>query len=136
MLDLRKKLGTTMLPSHRKSFLMSAILAPLAMLAWSADGPPSDPKVTIQPRAKPEASRIATPKTDIRVDTTLVLIPVTVTDPLNRFVTGLEKENFKVFEEKKEQEILSFTSEDAPLSIGLVFDCSGSMGSKLEKSDR
>ena len=53
---------------------------------------------------------------------------------MNRFVTGLEKENFKVFEDKKEQEISQFSSEDAPLSIGVVFDCSGSMGRKLEKS--
>jgi VWFA-related protein len=68
------------------------------------------------------------------VDSTLVLIPVTVTDPLNRFVTGLEKENFKIFEDKKEQEISQFSSEDAPLSIGVIFDCSGSMGKKLEKS--
>jgi VWFA-related protein len=53
---------------------------------------------------------------------------------LNRFVTGLEKEDFTVFEENEPQEIFSFSSEDAPISIGLVFDCSGSMGSKLEKS--
>jgi Ca-activated chloride channel family protein len=134
MIDLRKKLGTTMLPSHRKLFLISATLVSLATLLWAADGTPEDAKVSIQPRPRPEANRAPRPRTDIRVDTTLVLIPVTVTDPLNRFVTGLEKENFKVFEEKKQQEIVSFTSEDAPLSVGLVFDCSGSMGSKLEKS--
>jgi Ca-activated chloride channel homolog len=85
---------------------------------------------------RPEAAdRIVTaPKANIRVDSTLVLIPVTVTDPMNRFVTGLEKENFRVFEDKKEQEIQQFSSEDAPISIGLIFDCSGSMGHKLEKS--
>ena len=70
----------------------------------------------------------------IRVDTTLVQINVTVTDPLNRFVTGLEKEHFRLFEDKIEQKILDFSSEDAPLSIGLVFDTSGSMGPKLQKS--
>ena len=64
----------------------------------------------------------------------MVLIPVTVTDPLNRFVTGLEQEAFKIFEDKAEQKIVSFGSEDAPLSIGIVFDTSGSMGPKLEKS--
>ena len=63
-----------------------------------------------------------------------MLIPVTVTDPMNRFVTGLEKENFKIFEDKKEQEVVQFSSEDAPLSVGVIFDCSGSMGHKLEKS--
>jgi len=73
---------------------------------------------------------------NIRVDTTLVQINVTVTDPLNRFVTGLEKEHFKLFEDKVEQSILQFSSEDAPLSIGLVFDTSGSMGPKLQQSRR
>ena len=53
---------------------------------------------------------------------------------MSRFVTGLDKENFKVYEDKVEQQVLQFSSEDAPLSIGLVFDTSGSMGSKLEKS--
>src|SRR5262249_51653595 len=74
------------------------------------------------------------PRTDIRIDTTVVLINVTVTDPLNRFVTGLEKENFRLFEDKAEQTVSHFASEDAPLSIGLVFDTSGSMGNKLAKS--
>jgi Ca-activated chloride channel homolog len=74
------------------------------------------------------------PRSNIRVDSTLVQVPVTVTDPLNRFVTGLEKENFRVFEDKKEQVLTSFSSEDAPLSMGIVFDCSGSMGAKLQKS--
>ncbi len=71
---------------------------------------------------------------DLRVNKTLVLINVTVTDPLNRFVTGLEKEHFRLFEDKVEQEITQFSSEDAPISIGLVFDTSGSMGPKLQKS--
>ena len=71
---------------------------------------------------------------NIRVDTALVQINVTVTDPLNRFVTGLEKEHFRLFEDKIEQTIRNFSSEEAPLSIGLVFDTSGSMGPKLQKS--
>jgi Ca-activated chloride channel homolog len=71
---------------------------------------------------------------EIRVNKTLVLINVTVTDPLNRFVTGLEKEHFRLFEDKVEQDITQFSSEDAPISIGLVFDTSGSMGPKLQKS--
>jgi Ca-activated chloride channel homolog len=114
-----------MLPS-RKWLLCSAIL--IGPGIW---GGPQGP---VAPRPKPVDKTEAAPKSDIRVESNLVLIPVTVTDPLNRFVTGLEKENFKVFEEKKEQEIASFTSEDAPLSIGVIFDCSGSMGRKLEKS--
>ncbi|HEY9141461.1 MAG TPA: hypothetical protein VIN93_11245, partial [Bryobacteraceae bacterium] len=77
---------------------------------------PGGSPATIAPRPKAAEKEQILPKANIRVDTTLVLIPVTVTDPMNRFVTGLEKENFKVFEDKKEQEISQFSSEDAPLS--------------------
>lgn len=92
-------------------------------------------KAVIQPRTstaapKPEDNR----GSNIRVDTNLVLIPVSVTDPLNRFVTGLEKEHFRLLEDKVEQQISQFASEDAPLSVGLVFDASSSMGAKLAKS--
>ena len=70
----------------------------------------------------------------IQVDVNLVLVTVTVTDPLNRLVTGLEKEHFRVFEEKREQEVLHFSNEDVPISVGLVFDASGSMSNKMGKS--
>jgi Ca-activated chloride channel family protein len=66
--------------------------------------------------------------------TTLVLIPATITDPLNRFVLGLRKEDFHLFEDGAEQTIAHFSGEDAPLSLGLVFDCSGSMEDKLRFS--
>ncbi len=99
-------------------------------------------KVSITPRAKlgapdkPAEPVVERRGSNIRVDTTLVQINVTVTDPLNRFVTGLEKEHFKLFEDRVEQNIVQFSSEDAPLSIGLVFDTSGSMGPKLQQSRR
>lgn len=70
----------------------------------------------------------------IRVDVDLVLVNVTVTDPFNRLVTGLEKENFKVLEDQGEQDILHFSSEDVPISLGVIFDVSGSMSNKLDKS--
>jgi len=70
----------------------------------------------------------------MKVDVNLVLIPVTITDPMNRLVTGLDKENFQVFENKDQQELKSFSSEDAPVSIGVVFDMSGSMSSKIERA--
>jgi Ca-activated chloride channel family protein len=54
-------------------------------------------------------------------------VKVSVTDPLNRYVTGLEKEHFKVFEDKVEQTIVHFNQESAPISVGLIFDVSGSM---------
>jgi Ca-activated chloride channel homolog len=68
------------------------------------------------------------------VDTTLVLIPVTVTDPSNRFVLGLRKQDFHIFEDGVEQSITHFSGEDAPLSIGLLFDASGSMDDKMRTS--
>jgi VWFA-related protein len=74
------------------------------------------------------------PATSIKVDVPLVLINVTVTDPMNRFVTGLEKEHFQIKEDKTEQSITQFGAEDAPLSMGIVFDASGSMGYKMAKA--
>jgi Ca-activated chloride channel homolog len=88
----------------------------------------------IVPRPQPNAQGSADRAANIRVDSNLVLIPVTVTDPFNRIVTGLERDDFKVIEDKVQQEIAQFSSEDAPLSVGVIFDRSGSMGAKLEKS--
>lgn len=116
-----------------------------AAMVWAQENPAAsqhkqgtyDPKVTIAPRprlSKPAEAAEGLREGSIRINTNLVLIPVTVTDPLNRFVTGLDKEHFKVFEDKVEQDLLQFGSEDAPLSMGIVFDSSGSMGSKLQKS--
>jgi Ca-activated chloride channel homolog len=76
-------------------------------------------------------------KTQIRplkINADLVLVPVTITDPMNRLVTGLEKENFQLFEGSAGQEIKSFSSEDAPVSLGVIFDSSGSMSSKMDRA--
>ena len=70
----------------------------------------------------------------LKVDVDLVLVPVTITDPLNRLVTGLEKDNFQLFEGSSAQEIRSFSSEDAPVSLGVIFDSSGSMSSKMDRA--
>ena len=70
----------------------------------------------------------------IRVDVELVLIPVTITDPMNRLVTGLDKENFIVLDNGERQAIQQFSSEDAPISLGVIFDTSGSMVNKIEKA--
>jgi Ca-activated chloride channel family protein len=70
----------------------------------------------------------------LKVDVNLVLVPVTITDPMNRLVTGLEKPNFQLFEGNSPQEIRSFSSEDAPVSLGVIFDSSGSMTSKMDRA--
>jgi len=91
-------------------------------------------QVTIQPRPKPKPAEEATTVPNLRVNTNLVLIPVTVADRLNRPVTGLEKENFRVFDNTVEQTITQFAMEDSPVAVALVFDTSGSMGDKLRRS--
>jgi len=70
----------------------------------------------------------------LKVAVDLVLVPVTITDPMNRLVTGLEKENFQLLEGSAPQEIKSFSSEDAPVSLGVIFDSSGSMSSKMDRA--
>jgi VWFA-related protein len=69
-----------------------------------------------------------------RVNSDLVVIPVTVTDGKGRVVKGLQKEHFKLYEDKVEHAIAQFAAEDTPVSIGLVFDASDSMGPKLQKA--
>jgi Ca-activated chloride channel family protein len=69
----------------------------------------------------------------VKSDVKLVLVPVSVTDPRQRLVTGLRAENFQLFEGKKPQEIRHFSSEDVPVSIGIVLDSSGSMRAKMSR---
>ena len=70
----------------------------------------------------------------IRKDVDLVLVPVTITDTIGRLVTGLDQSSFQVFEGKQQQEIRHFSSEDAPVSLGIIFDASGSMKDKMERA--
>src|SRR6266481_4516811 len=70
----------------------------------------------------------------IHMNVDLALVNVTVTDPYNRIVTGLEADNFRIFEDKIEQEVVNFSSEDVPISIGVILDLSGSMANKLDKA--
>ena len=64
----------------------------------------------------------------------VVQIPVTVTDPIDRPIEGLRKEDFRLFEDDVEQKIIYLSGEDAPASVGLIFDASGSMRAKMETS--
>ncbi|HZS57475.1 MAG TPA: VWA domain-containing protein [Bryobacteraceae bacterium] len=75
-----------------------------------------------------------TQRPKLRVQTTLVVVPVSVTDHLNRFVVGLEKQNFSIYEDGIQQQIAQFSGEDVPLSVGILVDTSASMGSKLSTS--
>jgi Ca-activated chloride channel homolog len=77
---------------------------------------------------------IGYPQAKLSIETTLVVVPVSVTDQSNRFVVGLDRKNFKVYEDGVEQKISQFSGEDVPLSIGILVDISASMGSKISTS--
>jgi len=112
-------------------FVISAILSfgPHCSVWVSCPGTSHGPTGPIAPSEQAKSSANA-----IRMEVTLALVNVTVTDPLGRLVTGLEKENFRVYEDGIEQEIVSLSNEDVPVSIGLIFDMSGSMSDKAEKA--
>ena len=116
--------------------LVFALCSALPLLAQI-----STDDVHVQPRVQPspptESANDPALKTNtkpLKVDVNMVLVSVTITDPLNRLVTGLDRENFNVFEGKDQQEIKTFSSEDAPVSIGVIFDMSGSMTSKIDRA--
>jgi VWFA-related protein len=84
-------------------------------------------------RARPDA---ITSAARIRLDVKEILIPVTVTDALDHPILNLTQDDFRLFEDDVEQKIISFTQEAAPASVGIVFDASGSMRTRLDKSLR
>ena len=118
---------------------ISRLLA-LSFAAWLTLGIPATSRAADEKTAEPLApTQVTIRKPDIhalplQVDVNMVLVNVTVTDPYDRIVTGLDKDNFQVFDEKVEQQIESFSTEDAPISVGLIFDSSGSMSDKIQKS--
>ena len=120
-----------------------------ATYAWQQPPPPQE--TTQQSDAKPKEEpqvpaikrddvrrdshgQVIKPGQSLKMDVDVALVNVTVTDPYNRLVTGLEAENFRVFEDNVEQEVVTFSSEDVPISIGVVFDFSGSMANKVGKA--
>src|SRR5579863_1826074 len=124
----------------------AALLAPAAARAQDdplntvhVPPPSTNPAATTTEPKGAEAAAISggdaagkmRPGSLIRMNVDMVLVPVTVTDPMNRLVTGLEKEDFQIYENNGQQRIKTFAAEDAPVSIGIIFDLSGSMTSKL-----
>jgi Ca-activated chloride channel family protein len=82
----------------------------------------------------PTESVFRIPEARLRVDSALALIPVHVTTADGTSVTNLDRDKFQIFEDGVEQKITHFSKDDAPVSIGLVFDTSGSMTTKMRKS--
>src|SRR5881296_3560604 len=125
---------TAMACPPRLRVVLPGLLLVLCSGLWAADE-----KVSIVPRpkappAKKEEKELKRRESTFKLDVSMVLVPVSVVTPMGQLVTGLEKEHFRVLEDNKEQTIAHFGSEDAPLSLGIIFDASGSMGAKLAKS--
>ncbi len=135
------------------SFLMLCTVAAATRPAAQQQNPAQSGEAAQQQKeAKPTptpSSKVLTPEQQIRnqfkdanpdqqdrikLDTELVSVTVTVTDPYNRLVTGLDKNHFEIFENKVKQDIRFFADTDSPVSLGIIFDVSGSMKGKLERA--
>ena len=127
--------------SMGRCLLAFTVFLALSLATWA-----QDVNVHIEPHPTPDPNAKNLPESDIPlgpngehrkpiiVNTDLVLVPVTVTDDWNRIVTGLDRENFTVLEGNEAQQVKTFSSEDAPISLGVIFDMSGSMSDKIEKA--
>ncbi|MBZ5490605.1 MAG: VWA domain-containing protein [Acidobacteriia bacterium] len=69
-----------------------------------------------------------------RKDVNLILVPATVTDSMDRLVTGLDKDNFAIYQGKEKESVQALWSEDTPVSVGIILDISGSMNDKILKA--
>ncbi len=113
-------------------FVVSAFLGFYALAQVSPQ--PIKPEVT--PPKKPVVAPLENNQEgpSIKFKTEVVTLSVTVTDPYNRLVTGLDRQHFEVFEDKVKQNIEFFRDEDVPVSVGIIFDVSGSMKGKLDRA--
>jgi Ca-activated chloride channel family protein len=103
--------------------LAFALAAPCVRAQIPTLAPPPPPGATSSNQKSDQGQRI-------RVGTDLVVLHATVTDDHGQFVPGLKESNFRVFEDKVEQKVSAFASEDVPVTMGLVIDNSGSMREK------
>lgn len=116
-------------PNQQQENEQRTTVTPAASPAPAAAAPAPTPAP-----ATPPAGQVG-PDTPVVVDTDLVTLTVTVTDSYGRFVTGLDQSAFTVEDERAQQEILFFSDADAPVSVGVVFDLSGSMsGDKIARA--
>lgn len=134
------QLSTIYLTLEAKSFcnMLSRrnprVLAPGSLAVLFFLGPAAWAQISFDIRSHAPSRAATETAARIRVDQTLVLVPVTVSDRSEHPITGLEKDQFRLFDDKVEQRITHFAMEDAPLAAGLVFDTSASMGRKLRRS--
>jgi len=119
---------------------LSAVLAilslscPAFILAQEKPDPLIQPSPVPLPQQTSQQPRV-TRDESVLVNTDLISFNVTVTDTYGRFVSGLSKKAFAVYDNKEAEDITFFSDDDAPLSIGIVFDLTGSMsGDKVKRA--
>ena len=124
--------------SNRFSVPLPVVVLALFQVAAAAQG--SEGEIHIQPRIQ-SVNRAISVSTSLSASTALirekvnlVLVPVTLTDAANRLVTGLNPTNFQLYESKRPQKVKYLSRVDAPISVGVILDVSGSMGTKIEKA--
>jgi len=78
--------------------------------------------------------KLSTSDDPVKLRVNMINLNVSVLDPNGRYIRGLTKDNFEVFEDKTKQSIDLFSFEDQPISIGFVFDLSGSMSGKAKRA--
>lgn len=117
-----------LLTRARQPFGVSLVIISCLVLAFSLEREASSTQAPRQPSRPQEQSPA------VKLGSNLVTIPVTVTDPYERLVTGLRKEHFELYDDKIKQDLVFFTEEDTPISIGIVFDVSGSMKEKIQRA--
>ena len=101
------------------------------------DMPAQDKAPAPSPSPVPEKQKLGTELDDrsLITNTDLITLTVTVTDTYGRYVSGLGKSAFTVFDNKQQQEITHFSDDDSPVSVGVIFDLSGSMsGDKVKRA--
>ena len=110
--------------------LVAILCSGLTMTCWTA--------ATAQNKPEPSPSPLRLGNElegTVLTNTDLVTLTVTVTDPYGRYVSGLNKNAFSILDQKEPQEITYFSDADAPVSVGVIFDLSGSMsGDKIKRA--
>jgi Ca-activated chloride channel family protein len=106
-------------------------LAPLAFVCAAAAA--QEPMVSITPREALHP-RNSSPRPNLKIESAMVLVPVTVTDITDHPVTGLAPDSFRIFEDNVEQKVVSFHREEGPVSVGFLFDASSSMKGRMDRS--
>ena len=118
-----------------KSWCAGCALLLLLTSVAAAQNDPTPPDVHLTPSEPPARRVTATLRSQtkpLRVDVNLVLVPVSVYDGKNQPIANLEKSDFTVFEDTIEQSIRYFSTEEQPISLGVLLDISGSMKNKIE----